>query len=187
MGGARPGSRPDLRQHPPAGRDRRHRLRTAQNRAITQGSLPPAAVTLAAQGPHLQLRQPTPRATGDGQDRARRPYDRLGPDRQTAVRVLPRKLRSGGVRGTRLTTDARRIVSAQAARALAYGLGSVLIGVTLAHRGLSAAAVGAALAALLAGSALASVLLARYGDRVGRRRSYRLLFAAVAAAGPGFR
>jgi predicted MFS family arabinose efflux permease len=30
------------------------------------------------------------------------------------------------------------------------------------------------------------VLLARYGDRVGRRRSYRLLFAAMAAAGTVF-
>src|SRR5439155_9055788 len=75
---------------------------------------------------------------------------------------------------------------AQAARALAYGLGSVLIGVNLADRGLSATAVGAALAALLAGSALVSVLLARYGDRTGRRRSYRLLFVAMAAAGTVF-
>src|SRR5207247_11162361 len=52
--------------------------------------------------------------------------------------------------------------------------------------GLSATAVGAALAALLAGSALVSVLLARYGDRVGRRRCYRLLFVAMAAAGSVF-
>src|SRR5439155_318787 len=60
------------------------------------------------------------------------------------------------------------------------------IGVTLARRGLSAAAVGAALAALLAGSAFVSMLIARYGDRVGRRRSYRLLFVAMAAAGTVF-
>ncbi len=39
------------------------------------------------------------------------------------------------------------------------------------------------LAALLAGSALVSVLIARHGDRVGRRRCYRLLFLAMAAAG----
>jgi len=77
-------------------------------------------------------------------------------------------------------------VAAQAARALAYGLGSVLIGVTLARRGYSDAAVGAILAALLAGNALASVLLARHGDHFGRRRSYRLLFVLMALAGTVF-
>jgi predicted MFS family arabinose efflux permease len=78
------------------------------------------------------------------------------------------------------------IVAAQAARALAYGLGSVLIGVTLAHRGLSDGAVGAVLAALLAGTAACSVLIARYGDRIGRRRCYRLLFLLMAASGSVF-
>jgi MFS family permease len=77
-------------------------------------------------------------------------------------------------------------VAAQAARALAYGLGSVLIGVTLARRGYSDAAVGAILAALLAGNALASLLLARHGDRFGRRRSYRLLLVMMACAGTVF-
>jgi predicted MFS family arabinose efflux permease len=77
-------------------------------------------------------------------------------------------------------------VAAQAARALAYGLGAVLIGVTLAHRGLSDGAVGAVLAALLAGTAALSVLIARYGDRVGRRRCYRLLFVLMAASGSVF-
>lgn len=74
----------------------------------------------------------------------------------------------------------------QAARALAYGLGSVLIGVTLAERGLSDAAVGLVLASLLAGSALVSILIARYGDRLGRRRCYRLLLVAMAVAGAVF-
>jgi predicted MFS family arabinose efflux permease len=102
------------------------------------------------------------------------------------VRFLPGKRRRGRLRGTRLSPDARRIVAAQGARALAYGLGSVLIGVTLARRGLSDTAVGAVLAALLAGIAAASVLIARYGDRFGRRRSYRLLFVVMAAAGTVF-
>jgi len=61
----------------------------------------------------------------------------------------------------------------------------VLIGVTLARRGPSDTAVGAVLA-LLAGTALASVLIARYGDRFGRRRCYRLLFVAMAVAGSVF-
>ena len=74
----------------------------------------------------------------------------------------------------------------QAARALAYGLGSVLIGITLAQRGYSDAAVGAILASLLVGNALASVLLARHGDRFGRRRAYRLLLVLMACAGTIF-
>ncbi len=86
----------------------------------------------------------------------------------------------------RLSPDARRIVATQGTRALAYGLGSVLIGVTLAHRGLTDAGVGGVLAALLAGIALVSVLVGRYGDRVGRRRFYRLLLVLMAAAGTVF-
>jgi MFS family permease len=75
---------------------------------------------------------------------------------------------------------------AQATRAAAYGLGSVLIGATLADRGLSERSVGWVLASLLAGTALVSVLVGRYGDRVGRRRFYRLLLAAMAIAGTIF-
>ena len=73
-------------------------------------------------------------------------------------------------------------MAAQAAGALAYGLGSVLIGVTLARRGYSDAAVGA----LLAANALASMTLARHGDSFGRRRCYRLLFVLMACAGTVF-
>jgi predicted MFS family arabinose efflux permease len=89
-------------------------------------------------------------------------------------------------RRRRLDVDARRIVTAQAARALAYGLGSVLIGVSLARAHLSAAAVGLVLAALLAGSAVASIAVARTADRLGRRRCYRLLFLLMAASGAVF-
>jgi len=74
----------------------------------------------------------------------------------------------------------------QALRAFAYGLGSVLIGTTLARRGLSGAEVGLVLGALLAGTALVSVALGRYGDRVGRRRAYRLLLVAMAISGAVF-
>jgi predicted MFS family arabinose efflux permease len=62
----------------------------------------------------------------------------------------------------------------------------VLIGVTLARRGLSGTAVGGVLAALLAGTAFVSLLVARYGDRVGRRRFYRLLFVLMGVAGTVF-
>jgi predicted MFS family arabinose efflux permease len=46
--------------------------------------------------------------------------------------------------------------------------------------------VGAVLASLLAGSALVSVVLARYGDRLGRRRCYRVLLVAMGIAGAVF-
>jgi MFS family permease len=82
--------------------------------------------------------------------------------------------------------DALAILTVQALRAVAYGLGSVLIGATLARSGLSAAEVGGVLASLLAGTALVSVPLARYGDRVGRRRCYRLLLVAMGIAGTVF-
>jgi predicted MFS family arabinose efflux permease len=85
-----------------------------------------------------------------------------------------------------LSADARRILAAQCARALVYGLGSVLIGITLARRGLSDAAVGGVIASLLAGIAAASVVIARYADRLGRRRCYRLLFVVMAGAGTVF-
>jgi MFS family permease len=42
------------------------------------------------------------------------------------------------------------------------------------------------LASLLAGSALASVLIGRYGDRLGRRRCYRLLLVGMGIAGTVF-
>jgi len=100
--------------------------------------------------------------------------------------VVPERVRDEGALAAGLSGDARRIVAAQAARALAYGLGSVLIGLTLAHRGLSGTAVGGVLAALLAGTATASVLVGRYGDRLGRRRAYRLLFVAMGLAGAVF-
>src|SRR5919198_666216 len=84
------------------------------------------------------------------------------------------------------TPDAARIIRVQALRAVAYGAGSVLIGVSLDSAGLSGLAVGAILASLLVGSALASIVLGRYGDRIGRRRCYRMLLVVMAVAGTGF-
>ena len=83
-------------------------------------------------GRRLQLRHRAARAPRDGRDRGRGAHDRLGSRWPPPVRLLPRQRRGRGVRGTRLSPDARRIVAGQGARALAYGLGSVLIGVTLA-------------------------------------------------------
>lgn len=92
--------------------------------------------------------------------------------------------RACGGRG--LSADARRILAVQALRAFVYGLGSVLIGVALERRGLSGVEVGLVLAALLAGAALVSFFLARYGDRVGRRRAYLALLVLMGIAGTVF-
>jgi len=85
-----------------------------------------------------------------------------------------------------LTTDARRVLGAQALRALAYGFGAVLLGKTLDQRGLSSTEVGIVLAAVVAGTVLASVAVGRYGDRIGRRRCYVSLFLLLAAVGVVF-
>jgi predicted MFS family arabinose efflux permease len=85
-----------------------------------------------------------------------------------------------------LTRDARCLLAVQAARGVVYGLGSIVIGVSLEQSGLSTTQVGLVFAAMLAGAAVASIVLARYGDRIGRRRCYRLLLALMAAAGTAF-
>jgi MFS family permease len=82
--------------------------------------------------------------------------------------------------------DARRILLVQALRAFAYGLGSVLIGVTLADLGLSGGQVGLVLGALLAGMALVSLVLGRFGERFGRRRWYIGLLVVMGIAGVVF-
>lgn len=87
---------------------------------------------------------------------------------------------------TRLPADARRILAAQALRALAYGFGAVLLGVTLSQRGYSATLVGVVLTVVVAGTVIASLLLARYADRAGRRRCYVIMYLLLAAVGVVF-
>jgi MFS family permease len=78
------------------------------------------------------------------------------------------------------------VLGAQALRAFAYGLGAVLLGRTLATLQLGAVRTGVVLAATVAGTAIASLWVGRYGDRVGRRRSYRLLYLLLALTGVVF-
>jgi len=89
------------------------------------------------------------------------------------------------VRGTRwqLSRDARLIVAGQGVRAAGYGFTAVLLGALLAARGFSSVQAGLTLTALIAGTALASLVVGRYGDRMGRRASYALLFGGIALAG----
>jgi predicted MFS family arabinose efflux permease len=82
--------------------------------------------------------------------------------------------------------DLRRIYVLQALRAFAYGFASVILGASLARSGLSGVEVGLVFASLLAGSAIASLGLARRADRLGRRRVYAVLYVLMAIAGAAF-
>ena len=85
-----------------------------------------------------------------------------------------------------MTGDGRRIFAGQAIRAFGYGFTSVLLGVTVAASGWSTTRVGVLFAAILAGTALMSVVVGTFGERIGRRRLYALLFVLLAVAGVAF-
>ncbi len=82
-----------------------------------------------------------------------------------------------------LGRDATLLIAGQAVRAAGYGFTAVLLGALLATRGYSHLRAGILLTALIAGTAVASLVVGALADRVGRRRSYAVFFAAVAAAG----
>jgi MFS family permease len=82
--------------------------------------------------------------------------------------------------------DLKTILTVQALRAFLYGFGSVLIGTILAAEGFGSTAVGAVFTSMLAGMALSSIVVARIGDRIGRRRLYAGLLGIMGAAGAVF-
>ena len=96
-------------------------------------------------------------------------------------------MRDGGenVRSRRagLSRDARLLVAGQGVRAAGYGFTAVLLGALLAARGFGSLRVGVVLTALIAGTALASVAVGWFSDRLGRRRSYAVFFGGIAVAG----
>ncbi len=79
--------------------------------------------------------------------------------------------------------NVRRIITAQGLRAFGYGFTAVFLGRMLAARAVSPTKVGLLLAALIGGSALSSLLVGRFSDRWGRRRSYIFLYLAIGVAG----
>ena len=83
-------------------------------------------------------------------------------------------------------SDLRSILWIQALRAFVYGFGVVVLGTALARSGLSDAAVTLVFTAMLAGMALASIVVGWIGDRVGRRRLYAILLAVMGATGVVF-
>lgn len=83
-------------------------------------------------------------------------------------------------------SDVARIFAIQALRAALYGFASILIGASLARGGLSDGEVGIVFTAMLLGMAISSLAIGRWGERLGRRRAYALLLAAMGAAGAVF-
>ena len=82
-----------------------------------------------------------------------------------------------------LGRDATLLIVGQGVRAAGYGFTAVILGAILADRGYSPVRAGVVLTAMIAGTALASLVVGRLADRVGRRRCYAVFFLAIAAAG----
>ena len=82
-----------------------------------------------------------------------------------------------------LSADARLLIAGQGVRAAGYGFTAVVLGALLARRGFSHLQVGLVLTALIAGTAVASLAVGGWADRVGRRRCYAVFFGGVAVAG----
>ena len=83
-------------------------------------------------------------------------------------------------------SDVRRVFTVQAFRAFLYGFSSILIGASLAAGGLDAVAVGAVFTAVLLGMAVSSLAVGRWGEGLGRRRTYLALLAIMGVAGAVF-
>ena len=83
-------------------------------------------------------------------------------------------------------SDVRLIFSIQAVRAFLYGFSSIIIGASLAATGLNDLAVGAIFTAMLFGMAISSLAVGRWGEVIGRRRTYLLLLAMMGVAGAVF-
>jgi len=83
----------------------------------------------------------------------------------------------------RLGGDARLLIVGQGLRAAGYGFTAVILGALLAALGYGPLQVGVLLTALIAGTALASLVVGAVADRVGRRRCYAGFFLLLALAG----
>jgi len=83
-------------------------------------------------------------------------------------------------------SDVRLIFSIQAVRAFLYGFSSILVGASLAASGLSAATVGIVFTAMLLGMAISSIAVGRWGEAIGRRRTYLGLLVVMGISGAVF-
>lgn len=85
-----------------------------------------------------------------------------------------------------MNADVRRIFLAQTVRAFAYGFGAVMLGVTLDEQGWSGTEVGVLLTSVVAGTALMSVFVGTFAERIGRRKLYVALFLGLSVVGVAF-
>src|SRR5215475_10518031 len=77
------------------------------------------------------------------------------------------------------------IYSAAFLRSLGIGLVGVILGVYLFRIGLSSLQIGLVIGAGLGGAALGLLIISRYGDRLGRRRTLFVLSILASLAGVG--
>lgn len=100
--------------------------------------------------------------------------------------IIVHSVAAGPKHRATIELDLRRILWVQAIRAALYGFGTVVLGTALADGGLSDTRVGLVFTAMLAGMALATVVVGLVGDRVGRRRLYSALLVLLGVAGTVF-
>lgn len=82
--------------------------------------------------------------------------------------------------------DLRIVLAIQSLRALAYGFSSIVMGFVLSKSSLSRTEVGLLLTTMLAGMAVTSIVLARKGERLGRKRMYLVFLATMGISGGVF-
>ena len=82
-----------------------------------------------------------------------------------------------------LDRNGRRLVAAKAVRSFGFGLNAVAFGLYLSELGLPAPLIGLVLSAALAGSMALTLVIAVWGDRIGRRRSLVVGSALMLAVG----
>jgi len=85
--------------------------------------------------------------------------------------------------GVPVATNTSRIIGAQGVRAFAYGFTAVLLGHLLAQSHASMLTVGVILSSIVLGSAISSLVLLRYGARIGRVRAYKTIYLLLALVG----
>jgi MFS family permease len=92
---------------------------------------------------------------------------------------------AGRVNGTWRTVgrDGRLLLVGQSVRAVGYGFTAILLGALFASRGYDHLLAAVLLTAVIAGTAVASLVVGGLADRVGRRRSYGAFFVGIAIAG----
>ena len=79
--------------------------------------------------------------------------------------------------------DARRLAAMRGLRQAAYGMLAIVLAVSLSDRGLSPAAIGALVTVSLAGDFVGTLVIGRWADVWGRRRTLTVLAVVMALTG----